>query len=124
MKKQNEYKIDHIEQTITLTKKFAKAAGILNSAEYQVLKQLRTDYPDYTVALREIAKKESKKSYANLTYNAMKQFIKITEGEESESLHQLEVVIRLSKGQAGCYAYVKSWFIKHYPRYNDVEAIS
>ena len=124
MKMQNTYKINHIDQTITLTKKFAKEAGILNTPEYRTLNQLRTDYPDYTISLREIAKRENKKSYANLTYDAMRQFITIVEGEQAENLRQLELVIELSKGQTGRYAYVKAWFLKHYPDYNNVEAIA
>ena len=120
MKAQNQYKIDHIAQTITLTKKFAKSAGIINSPEYTLFKQLRADYPDYTICEREIAKKEGKKSYANLTYEFMKDYILITEGEGSENIRNLETVITISKGQAGCYAYVKTWFLKKFPNYNDV----
>ena len=122
MKAQNQYKIDHIAKTITLTKKFAKSAGIINSPEYLLFKQLRADYADYTICEREIAKKEGKKSYANLTYDFMKEYILITEGEGSENIRNLETVITISKGQAGRYAYVKTWFLKNFPNYNDVLA--
>lgn len=122
MKAQNQYKIDHIAQTITLTKKFAKSAGIINSPEYTLFKQLRADYPDYTIQEREIAKKEGKKSYANLTYEFMREYIIITEGEGSENIRNLETVITISKGQAGRYAYVKTWFLKKFPNYNDALA--
>lgn len=122
MKAQNQYKIDHIAQTITLTKKFAKSAGIINSPEYTLFKQLRADYPDYTIQEREIAKKEGKKSYANLTYEFMREYIIITEGEGSENIRNLETVITISKGQAGRYAYVKTWFLMKFPNYNDVLA--
>lgn len=122
MKAQNMYKIDHISQTITLTKKFAKSAGIINNPEYILFKQLRSDYPDYTICEREIAKKAGKKSYANLTYEVMKEYILITEGEGSENVRNLETVITISKGQAGHYAYVKTWFLKKFPNYNDVLA--
>ena len=122
MKAQNQYKLNHITKTITLTKKFAKSAGIINSPEYILFKKLRTDYPDYTIQEREIAKKENKKSYANLTYEFMKEYILITEGEGSENIRNLETVITISKGQAGRYAYVKTWFLKQFPNYNDVLA--
>ena len=122
MKKQNEYKINHIEMTITLTKKFNKNAGIINSIEYGILKQLRADYPDYTICLREIAKKENKNSYRNLTYASMKRHIVIFEGEGSENIRNLEKTIELSKGQPGHYAYVKAWFLKNYPNYNEIPA--
>lgn len=100
MKRMNEYKVDVVAGTITLTKKFAKAAGVLGTREFNTFKQLRADYPDYAVQVREIAKKENKTSYANLTYAFMKNFINTVEGEASENLVNLENVIELSKGQS------------------------
>lgn len=122
MKKMNEYKVDVVAETITLTKKFAKAAGVLGTREFNTFKQLRADYPDYTVQVREIAKKENKTSYANLTYAFMKNFISTVEGEASENIGNLAKVIELSKGQPGHYAYVKTWFLERYPNYQDVLA--
>ena len=122
MKKMNEYKVDVVAETITLTKKFAKAAGVLGTREFNTFKQLRADYPDYTVQVREIAKKENKVSYANLTYDFMKTFIGMVEGEASENIGNLAKVIELSKGQPGHYAYVKTWFLERYPKYQDVLA--
>ena len=122
MKKMNEYKVDVVAGTITLTKKFAKAAGVLGTREFNTFKQLRADYPDYAVQVREIAKKENKTSYANLTYAFMKNFISTVEGEASENLVNLAKVIELSKGQPGHYAYVKTWFLERYPKYQDVLA--
>ena len=68
------FEISYTERTITLTKKFAKAAGVLGTREFNILKQLREACPDYTVQVREIAKKENKVSYANLTYKFMNTF--------------------------------------------------
>lgn len=122
MKRMNEYKVDVVAGTITLTKKFAKAAGVLGTREFNTFKQLRADYPDYAVQVREIAKKENKTSYANLTYAFMKNFISTVEGEASENIGNLAKVIELSKGQSGHYAYVKTWFLGRYPKYQDVLA--
>lgn len=47
MKKMNEYKVDVVAGTITLTKKFAKAAGVLGTREFNTFKQLRADYAGY-----------------------------------------------------------------------------
>lgn len=124
MKKMNEYKIDHIAQTITLTKKFAKAAGILGSPEYKAFKELRADHEGYAVQVREIAKKENKTSHANLTYDFMKTFFLTVEGKSTENIAKLEKVIELSHGQPGHYAYVKKWFLNLYPNYQDVLAIA
>ena len=100
MKKMNEYKVDVVAGTITLTKKFAKAAGVLGTREFNTFKQLRADYPDYAVQVREIAKKENKTSYANLTYDFMKTYIRTIEGETSEN--QEFLLLSVSSSLLGC----------------------
>ena len=114
MTKSQQYEVDFINSKIILTKKFFKAATTLNSPEYTTLMQLRRDNPGFAVELREIKKKEGKQSYRNLTYKHMEEYIIALEGEMSENLKELEQVKKLSKVQAGPYAYVKSWFLKKY----------
>ena len=116
----NGYSIDHIDGTIILSKKFAKAGGVLNSAEYRIIKQLRKDYPDYTVIEKEIHKKEDKKSYAKLTIEAMRDFIVKREGEASDNLTEFDKMEKLYEKRPGKYGYMKHWFLKHYGEaYND-----
>ena len=117
MTKSQQYEVDFINSKIILTKKLYKAATTLNSPEYTTLMQLRRDNPGFAVELREIKKKEGKKSYRNLTYKNMEEYIITLEGEESENLKEFNNVLKLSKVQAGPYAYVKTWFLK---RYSDV----
>ena len=81
--------------------------------------QLRRDNPGFAVELREIKKKEGKQSYRNLTYKHMEEYIITLEGEKSETLKEYEKVKQLSKVQAGPYAYVKTWFLNKYPKYNE-----
>ena len=38
-----EYKIDYINEKIIISKKFLKAAGVFNSSEYTLMKELRAD---------------------------------------------------------------------------------
>ena len=114
MTKSQQYEVDFINSKIVLTKKFYKAATILNSPEYTTLMQLRRDNPGFAVELREIKKKEGKKSYRNLTYDNMRNYIITLEGEKSENLAEFDKVQKLSKVQAGPYAYVKTWFLKKY----------
>ena len=114
MTKSQQYEVDFINSKIILTKKFYKAATTLNSPEYTTLMQLRRDNPGFAIELREIKKKEGKKSYRNLTYKNMEEYIITLEGEESETLKEFTNVLKLSKVQAGPYAYVKTWFLKKY----------
>ena len=121
MNKQQEYRIDFQSKTITLNKKFAKAAAVLNSKEYRVVKKLRTDYPDYAIELKEITKKEGKKSYAKLTYDVMRNYIRKVESETTDNLRNLNTLIEAYKG-SGCYPKVKKWFLDKYPDYTDANA--
>ena len=91
MTKNTQYEIDFINSKIILTKKFAKAASILNTPEYTALIQIRRENPDFTIELREIKKKEGKKSYRNLTYEHMEAYIITRDGKGSEA-HKAAVV--------------------------------
>ena len=108
------YEVDFINNKIILTKKFYKATSILNSSEYNIMIQLRTQNPGFEIVLKEIKKKEGKKSYRNLTYANMREYIITREGEKSETVAEFDRVMALSKIQAGPYAYVKTWFLKKY----------
>ena len=114
MTKNTQYEIDFINAKIILTKKFAKAASILNTPEYTTLMQMRRENPDFTIELREIKKKEGKKSYRNLTYEHMEDYIITREGKDSATYKEYLNVKKLAQIQAGSYAYVKSWFLKKY----------
>ena len=117
------YEVDFINNKIILTKKFYKAASILNSSEYNIMIQLRTQNPGFEIVLKEIKKKEGKKSYRNLTYANMREYI-ITR-EKSETVAEFDRVMALSKIQAGPYAYVKTWFLKKYgEEFNAEEEVS
>ena len=98
------YEVDFINNKIILTKKFYKAASILNSSEYNIMIQLRTQNPGFEIVLKEIKKKECKKSYRNLTYANMREYIITREGEKSETVAEFDRVMALSKIQAGPYA--------------------
>ena len=116
-------RIDPINSTITLSKRFAKAAGKFGTAEYKELRQAMKDHPDYAVVLRTIKKKQDKQSYYNLTYKHMREYITAHIEDEAAcaaAIAAFEKVQALSKIQAGAYAYVKNWFLTTYPDYRNV----
>ena len=108
------YNINYITNTIEVTKKFAKAAGVLNTPEYNELLAIRRDNPTFTIEVREIKKKANKKTYKNLSIPQMREYIVDWEGKDSEAVKQFEKVVAISKVQSGPYAYVKKWFIENY----------
>ena len=119
MCKINECRIDLINNKIIVTKKFLNAAGVLNSPEYKILQQARVENPGFTVVLREIKKAEKKNTYRNLSFTNMEMYIRETCGEGSHEMKDFTRVKELAKIQAGPYAYVKTWFLNKYPKYNE-----
>lgn len=117
MKHNHNYEINYVEGKIIVTKSFLKEAGVIGSPAYTELAQVRKDYPDFAIEQRQISKKQGKKSYGNLTYKVMKEFIEVQEEENAQTvLAEFERIQQLSKAHNGQYAFVKSWFLK---RYND-----
>ena len=118
MKTSTRYEIDFTKSKIIVTKSFLKEAGTIGNKAYNELAQVRRDFPEFTIVQREITKKPGKKSYGKLNYKVMADFIK--EYEEANApmvLNEFERMQKLSKAQAGKYAYVKTWFLN---RYKDV----
>ena len=115
MKKSTGYEINYIENTITVSKKFLKEAGVIGSAAYTELARVRKDLPDFQIVQREITKKQGKKTYGKLTYKVMGEFIEAQEEENAPVvLAEFERVQQLSKVMNGSYAYVKTWFLTRY----------
>ncbi len=123
MKHNHGYEINYGEKTIIVTKKFLKNASVIGSSAYDELAQLRKDIPDFKIVQREISKKDDKKTYNKLTYDAMAEIIKTAEGEKAAPvLIEFERIQELAKSKSGPYAYVKTWFLKRYKdRYIEIE---
>lgn len=120
MKNTNNYTIDIMKGTITLTKTFyKKATSNINNPEYKELKTLLADYPEYEMKLREIKKKEGKKTNRNLTYGKMKVYISENSENVKTDLAEFEKVKRTSCIFPSPYAYVKEWFTEKYPEYEE-----
>lgn len=117
-------KVNHATRSITITKSFNKKASEFGSTEYETMKDLRIDFPDYKVKVKEIKKNTHKKTYAKLTYENMKKHIAYVEGIESDSLTRLETLIIAAKIQPSPYAYVKKWFLDNYPDYREYSALT
>ena len=58
------YNYDVLNNTLTVSEKFLKAAGKYNSAEYNVVKQLRADNP----AMQIVVEKKQKSTQKSLTF--------------------------------------------------------
>ena len=111
----NNYKIDFINNTIILNKKFAKEASRdINSEAYRTIRTLRADYPDFKFVEKTIEKKKGKKTYAKLTFEAMREHIILIDGEGSSVLSKYDYLMDFYKTHAGRYAKIKAWYLEQY----------
>ena len=106
-----EYKIDYINEKITVTKKFLKAAGVYNSPEYKLVKELRADYPTFSFEEKKIEKKVGKTTHKNLTFEKMREHLVIRDGDESDTVKRYDYLMEFYKTHAGRYAKIKSWYL-------------
>ena len=106
------YEINYAAKEIIITKKFNKAAGIIDSAEYKIMLALRKDFADFSIKTKSIEKKENKVSYKGLSIEEMKRFIAANRSKEEQEL--FEKILKLQEGKKGKYATVKKWFLDNY----------
>ena len=117
MTKVNGYKIDFTTGNITMTKAFAKRAGVYDTPEYNILTALQRDFPN----IRPIIKAPPKRKRAdNLTYSMMISFIEC-QRDSDILLKQFNMAKDIAKGQGGnSYQNTKRWFLQTFPDYKDI----
>ena len=106
------YNYDVLNNTLTVSEKFLKAAGKYNSTEYNVVKALRADNP----AMQIVVEKKQKSAQKSLTFKQMEGFMKVV---DADKLPLFEKVKAISRVQPSPYHYVKTWFENQYPHYNE-----
>ena len=107
-----EYKIDYINEKIIISKKFLKAAGVFNSPEYTLMKELRADYPTFAFEEKKIDKKAGKVTHKNLTFEKMHEHLVIRFGKDSDTVKRYDYLMEFYKTHAGRYAKIKSWYLE------------
>lgn len=107
-----EYKIDYISEKIIVTKKFLKAAGVYNSPEYKLMKELRADYPAFAFEEKKIDKKAGKVTHKNLTFEKMREHLVVRFGKDSDTVKRYDYLMEFYKPHAGRYAKIKSWYLE------------
>ena len=107
---------------VELTKKEAKAAGKIGTAEFEELKNYLAMYPGFEVQIKASAKR--KNEFRGLTYEYMKNYIKKHGDEDGKIMAEFNDLIAQDKeegkegferAKAANYAQVKKWFLKKFP---------
>lgn len=101
-----------------VTKAFEKRAVIFGTEEYKLWKAYRVDFPNAKMITKSIKKNPNKKTYKNLTYLNMKQFISMQDNSQ-KFLAEFEKQKKLSQIQENPYRAVLAWFLKEFPKYDE-----
>ena len=114
----NGCRINHVANTITLTKKFLHAASNPSSDECAYLQQIRTSFPNLRVTTTPATKKKSS-SRPRLSYKQMRNYINcLPDGEKW--IEPFEQVMQLAKSQKNPYLYTYNWFAGTFPGYENI----
>ncbi len=121
----NTVKVNHINNTITVTKAFMKKAENFGSAEYKQMMEIKSDaiLSTYRIVVRSIKKNPEKESYRNLTYKNMETYIS-TLNLSTIYMTEYEVAKQRSKIQKSPYKYMVKWFVETFPNYKEAEIFS
>ena len=110
------YSYDPITNSLTMTAAFAKKASQLNTAEYNIVRQLRNDNPG--MKIEKSAAKAPSNRHLTITFAKMEEYIKQCR-DSKDRLEAFKKVKALSKIQASPYKYVKTWFLNNYANYSE-----
>ncbi len=112
------YKIDWKTNTFTMTKKFAAEANDYGSEAYNILMDVRGK--GFHIAVRQPA--ERKACPTRITFKQMEIILSCMDYAD-ERLEQLHAVMAAGKGRKNQYEYVRRWFLRNYPNFNEVPTL-
>ncbi len=108
-----------VSASIIMSKAEAKAAGKVNSHEFNELAALRAAYPTFRIVIRASKSKDSMKG---LDTNYMERYIKAHDDAENTILHEFYALRgmdaqghKMELAQAVSYGELKMWFLATYP---------
>ena len=111
----NSYKIDFINNTMTITNTFERAANNPYSEEYKLVQKIRSDFPTMQFVRKTSTAAKRPNPFKGLTYAAMERYI-LCEGS-SELMSEFEMVRANSMFENNPYLLVRNWFVQRFPEY-------
>ncbi len=111
----------HNNKTIVMTKKEAKAAEKYGSVEYKMLVEMKKDFPDYRVVIREISRKSTNKGFS---YDKMALYVnQYGTDEQKAKFREMRGSAKDTMGSMGAaYKEIKAWFNTNFPEASDFAA--
>lgn len=118
MEKKNEgYKVDFINNTITITKDFYKKSQSIGTPEFYKMKQLAG--LGFKVMTRE--KQERRACETRITFQKMENYIKCLDDGE-KWMQQFAGAKEEAKSKKNGYQFVREWFFEAFPDYLEQHA--
>lgn len=108
--------IRYISETeAQVTKAFQKKAAIFGTPEFKLWREYVAVFPNASMTTKTIRKNPNKKSYRNMTYKNMEDYIRT---QQPEFLSTYQKKLAASVIQSSPYHYVLEWFIQQFPDYD------
>lgn len=101
-------RINFTNETIEITKTEAKAASIYGSDAFRELQEVRKDFPNFKIVVKE--SKKNGRTYKGMTLEFMKKYI-----EEHENAKEHLSKLKTMKEKKVPYGEIKKWFLAQYP---------
>lgn len=111
------YKIDFVNNKFVMNYKFAKAARVYGSSEYNIYRDIISDFPNMEVIIKSGREQKTPRYNKRLTYENMEKYISTFENA-AELLELFELVKRKSAPLKSPYKYVSDWFHAQFPDYD------
>ena len=118
-KKNNGYKIDFKDNTITVNYTFAAAMNEYGSKEYKIYRQIMRDFPQLELIIKSGRQHKTPRYNKRLTYENMEIYIS-TFDNSHELMERFNSVKKKSQPLASPYKYVRDWFNKQFPDYKEI----
>ena len=116
------YRIDFGNNSIVMNYKFAAAAEVYGSPEYELLKSIRADFPSFKVFTKAGRDIKTPRKTKRMTYANMEKYIN-TFANASELMEMFELVKDKSAIVKSPYKYVLDWFKMQFPNYKQAPVL-
>ena len=109
---------DFVNKAIIGSKAAITKANRGQNPEYAELTKMLAAHPDFTVRVKDIQKKEGKKTYSKLTIKKMEEYISL-QTESKNKLIEFKAVVAVAEAKGAKYPLTKKWFLATYKDYKE-----
>ena len=108
------------QKTIVGSKKAIERANKGLNPEYSELTAKLEAHPNFSVREKVINKKEGKKTYSQLTFRRMEEYISLQDNSKAR-LVEFKAIMTVAAAKGAKHPLTKKWFLATYPEYKKNE---